>query len=94
MHTIQAWSAVTKTLVFHIYYSCEGTIAGSYTHSHTTYSVCFHDGQYTCFNLIYLPQEQWLEVQSLTSIGNIVDHTEFNDPNNPVSINFDVCYNG
>jgi hypothetical protein len=34
-----------------------------FTHSHITYSVCFHNGQYICFNSIYHPQEQWLEVQ-------------------------------
>jgi hypothetical protein len=50
MHTTWVGSAVTKTLVFHTYYSCEGTIVGSCTHNHTTYSVCFHDGQYICFN--------------------------------------------
>jgi hypothetical protein len=64
----QVGSAITKTLVFHAYYSCAGTIAGSCTHSHTTYSVCFHDGQCICFNPIYCPQEQWLRVQSFTSL--------------------------
>jgi hypothetical protein len=63
MCTTWAWIAVTKTLVFHTYYSCAGTIVGSCTHNHTTYSVCFHDGQYICFNPIYCPQEQWLKVQ-------------------------------
>jgi hypothetical protein len=82
---------VTKTLVFHTYYSCARTIVGSYTHSHTTYSVCFHDGQYICFNPIYHSQEQWLEAQSFTSIGNLINHTQDNDPNKPVSIYFDVC---
>jgi hypothetical protein len=49
-------------LIFHTNYFCAGTIVGLCTHNHTTYSVCFHDGQYICFNLIYNPQEQWLEV--------------------------------
>jgi hypothetical protein len=57
--------------------------------SHTTYSVSFHDGQYICFNLINHPWEQWLEVQSFTS--GLVNHTQVNDPNKPVSIYFDVC---
>jgi hypothetical protein len=38
-----AGSAVTKTLVFHTYYSCVGTIVGSCTHNHIAYSVFFHD---------------------------------------------------
>jgi hypothetical protein len=87
----QAGSAVTKTLVFHIYYSCARTIVGSCTHSHTAYSVCFHDGQYTCFNLIYHPRGQWLEVQNFTSSGKLIKHTQVNDCNKPVSIYFDVC---
>jgi hypothetical protein len=62
MRTTQAGSAVTKTLIFHTYYSCAGTIPGSCTHNYTTYSMCFHDGQYICFNPIYRPWEQWLEV--------------------------------
>jgi hypothetical protein len=90
MHTTQAGSAVTKTLVFPTY-SCAGTIVGSRTHSRTTYSVCFHDGQYICFNPIYRPQEQWLEAQSFTSTGKLINHTQVNDPNKPVSIYFDVC---
>jgi hypothetical protein len=72
MHTTQARSAITKTLVFHTYYSCAGTIVASCTHSHTTYSVCFHDGQCICFNPIYHPQEQLLEVQSFTSTEKLV----------------------
>jgi hypothetical protein len=57
MQTIRIGSAVTKTLTFHTYYSCAGTIVESRTHNHTTHSVCFHDGQSICFNHIYCPQE-------------------------------------
>jgi hypothetical protein len=91
MHTTQEVNAVIKTLVFHNYYCCTGTIAGSCTHNHTTYSVCFHDGQYIWFNSMYHPQEQWLEVQSFTSTGKLVNRTWINDPNKPVSECFDEC---
>jgi hypothetical protein len=59
-------------------------------HNHTTYSVCFRDGQYICFNPIYLPREQWLEDQSFTSSGKLVNLTQANDPNKPVFIHLDV----
>jgi hypothetical protein len=49
MHTTQAGSTVTKTLLFLTYYSCVGTIVGSCIHNHTIYSVCSHYGQYICF---------------------------------------------
>jgi hypothetical protein len=38
MHTTQAESVVTRTLLFHTYHSCTGTVIGSCTHHHTTYS--------------------------------------------------------
>jgi hypothetical protein len=66
---------VTKTLVFHTCYSCAGTIVVSCTCNHTTYSVWFHDGQCICFNPIYHPLEQWLEVQSFIGTGKISNHT-------------------
>jgi hypothetical protein len=84
-------SAVTKTLVFHTYYFCAGTIVGSCTHSHTTHSVCFLDGQCICFNPIHRPWEQWLELQSFTSSGKLVNCTQVNDPNKSVSVFYDVC---
>jgi hypothetical protein len=84
--TTQAGSAISKTLVFQTYYSCASTVVGSCTHNNTTYSVCFHDGQYICFNPIYCPQEQWLEVQSITSTGKLINHTWINDPTKPVYV--------
>jgi hypothetical protein len=80
-----------KLLTFCTYYSCAGTIVGSYMQSHTTYSVCFHDDQYICFNPIYRHQEQWLEVGSFTSIGKLVNRTQGIDPNKPVSMYYDMC---
>jgi hypothetical protein len=62
-----------------------------HTHYHTTYSVCFHDGQCICFNPIHRPREQCLEVQSFISTGKLINHTQVNDPNKPASIYFDVC---
>jgi hypothetical protein len=58
MCTTQAGSVVTKTLVFHTYYSCAGTVIGSCTHNYTTYSVCSYYGQYICFKPIYHYWEQ------------------------------------
>jgi hypothetical protein len=40
MHITQAGSAVTKTLVFHTYYSCAGTIVGLCNHSHIPPTQC------------------------------------------------------
>jgi hypothetical protein len=81
---------VTKTLVFHIYYSCAGTLVGSSTHNNSTYSVCCHDSKYICFNPIYGPQEQWLEVQSYTSTRDLISCTQVYNPQKPVSIYFDM----
>jgi hypothetical protein len=91
MCTTWAGSAVTKTLIFHTYYFCAGSIVESCTHNHTTYSVCFHDGQCICFNFIYCPREQWLEIQSFTSSGKLINCSQVNDPNKLVSIYFNVC---
>jgi hypothetical protein len=76
MHSTWVGSVVTKTLVFHTYYSCAGTVVGSCT----TYSVCSLDGQYICFNPIYCSQEQWLEVQNFTSTGELISQTQVYNP--------------
>jgi hypothetical protein len=68
---------VTKTLAFHTYYSCAGTVVGSCPHNHTTYLVCSHNDQYICFNPICCPREQWLEVQSFTSTGELITGHRF-----------------
>jgi hypothetical protein len=65
MHTTQAGHTITKTMVFHNYYSCAGTIAANY-------SVCFHDGQYICFNPIYHSQEQWIDVKASPVLGSLL----------------------
>jgi hypothetical protein len=53
MHTTQGRNVVTRTLLFHTYYSCAGTVIKSCTHNHTTYSVCSHGNQHICFNPTY-----------------------------------------
>jgi hypothetical protein len=53
--------------------------------------MCFHDGQYICINPIFCPWEQWIEAQYFTSNGKLINHSQVNDPNKPVSIYFDVC---
>jgi hypothetical protein len=55
MHTTQAGNVVTRTLLFHTYYSCTGFVIGTYTHNHTTYLVCSHGNQHICFNPTYCP---------------------------------------
>jgi hypothetical protein len=65
MHTTWTGSVVTRTLLFHIYYSCAGTVIRSCTHNHTIYSVYSHGNQHVCFNHNYSPWEQWVEVQRL-----------------------------
>jgi hypothetical protein len=37
------------------------------------------------------PSRAMAEVQSFTSIGKLINLTQVNDPNKPVSIYFDVC---
>jgi hypothetical protein len=87
----QAGSIVTKTLLFHTYYSCAGSVIGSCTLNHTIYQVCSHDNQFTCFNPTYRPVEQWLELRSGPLAGNIVTQTQVFDPEKPVSLLFDAC---
>jgi hypothetical protein len=43
------------------------------------------------FYPIYHPWEHWLEVQSFTNTGKLVNRIWVNDPNKPMSIYFDVC---
>jgi hypothetical protein len=59
--------------------------------NHTSYLVCSHGSQHICFNLTYSPQEQWLEIRSLHRAGERINHTRVSDPNEPVSMYFDVC---
>jgi hypothetical protein len=42
---------VTRTLLFHTYCSCAGTVIGLCTHNHTIYSLFSHGNQDICFNL-------------------------------------------
>jgi hypothetical protein len=53
LHTTWADSVVTRTLLFHTYYSCAGSVIGSYTHNHTTYVGCSHGNHHICFNPTY-----------------------------------------
>jgi hypothetical protein len=80
LRTTQTKDAITRTLLFHNNYSCAGIVIGSCFHNGTTYSVCSHGYQHTCFDPVYDPSEEWLEVLhtrvplitqhgSLTSIG-------------------------
>jgi hypothetical protein len=87
----RAGHIVTKTLLLHTYYSCAGSVIRSCTHNHTIYQVCSHDNQFTCFNPIYCPVEQWLELRSGHLTGNIATCTHVFDPGKPVSLLFDAC---
>jgi hypothetical protein len=91
MPTTQAGSVVTKTLLFHTYCSCAGTIIRSCTHNHTTYLVCSHGNQHICFNATYCPWEQWSEIKSICNSGNLISHTQVFSPDEPVSLLFDEC---
>jgi hypothetical protein len=96
IHTTQAGSVVTRTLLFHTSYSCAGTTIRSCTHSHTIYSVCSYGNQQVCFNPTYSPQEQWLEVWRFDSairgeIRDLINHTQVFNPDKPASVFFDVC---
>jgi hypothetical protein len=96
IHTTQAGNVVTRTLFFHTYYFCAGTVIGSCTHNHTTYLVCSHGHQYICFNPTYHPWEQWLEVQRFDGmiwgeIRDFINCAQVFNPNKPVSVFFDVC---
>jgi hypothetical protein len=87
----RAGRIVTKTLLFHTYYSCAGSVIGSCMHNHTIYQVCSHGNQFTCFNPTYCPVEQWLELRNGHLTGNIVIRTQVFDPEKPVSLLFDAC---
>jgi hypothetical protein len=91
MRIARAGSIVTKTLLFHTYYSCAGSVIGSCTHNHTIQQVCSHDNQFTCFNPTYHPVDQWLELRSGHLTGNIVTRTQVFDPEKTVSLLFDAC---
>jgi hypothetical protein len=91
MHTTQAGSIVTRTLLFHTYYSCAGTVIGTCTHNRTIYSVCSHGNQHICFNPTYLPREQWLEIRSICNPGSLVSCTQMFSPDKPVSMLFNAC---
>jgi hypothetical protein len=58
---------------------------------HTTYLVCSHDDQHSCFNPTHHPQEQWLEVWRVCNSGNLVSHTLVFYPDKAVSMFFDAC---
>jgi hypothetical protein len=77
MHTTQAKKVVIRTLLFHIYGSCAGSVIGSHMHNHTTYLVCFHGNQHICFNPTYRPLEQWLEIRSIRNPGSLVSLTQW-----------------
>jgi hypothetical protein len=89
MHTPQAGN-VTRTLLFHTYYSCAGTVIGSCTHNHTIYSVCPQGNQCICFHPTYCPQERWLEIRSVCSPGNLIGCTQVFSHDKAVSMFFDA----
>jgi hypothetical protein len=91
MHTTQAGRVVTKTLLFHTYYSCAGSVIRSCTHNHTNYLVCSHGNQHICFNPTYCLQKQWLEISSIRNPGNLISRTQVFSPDKLVSMLFDAC---
>jgi hypothetical protein len=96
MHSTQAGSVVTKTWLFHTYYSCAGTIIRLCTHNNTISSVCSHGNQHICFTLTYSPWEQWLEVQTFDGtirggIRDLINHTQVFNLDKPVSVFSDAC---
>jgi hypothetical protein len=96
MHTTQAGSVAARTLLFHTYYSCAGTIMRSCMHNLTIYSVCSHGNQHVCFNPTYSPGEQWVEVWRFGGavwggIRDLINCTRVFNPDKPASVFFDVC---
>jgi hypothetical protein len=79
MHTTCTGNVVTRTSLFHIYYSCADSVFGLCTHNLTTYLVCSHGNQHICFN-------PTLEIQ-----GILVSSTQVFNPDKPVSLLFDAC---
>jgi hypothetical protein len=69
MHTTWTGNVVTRTLLFHTYYSCAGSVIRSCTHNHTTCLVCSHGNQHICFNSTFCPQEQWLDIGASATMG-------------------------
>jgi hypothetical protein len=91
MPITQAESAVMRTLLFHTYYSCAGSVIRSCTHNHTTYLVCSHGIQHISFNTTYCPWEQWLAIRSVPDPGNLISHTQVFSPDKSASMLFDAC---
>jgi hypothetical protein len=91
MHTTRAGNVVTRTLLFHTYYSCAGIVIKSCTHNNTIYSVCSHGNQHIWSKPTYRPWEQWLEIRSSRNPGNLISHTQMFSPDKPVSMLTDAC---
>jgi hypothetical protein len=84
-------SVVSRTLLFHTYYSCAGSVIGSCSHNHTTYLMCSHGNQHICFSPTYCPWERWLEIQNIRNPGNLVSPTQVFSSEKPVSMLFHAC---
>jgi hypothetical protein len=87
MHATQAGIVVTRTLLFHTYYSCAGTSMG---HAFTTIPLIWCAPMVICLNPTYCPREQWLDVWSIHNPGNFVSHTQVFNPDKPLSLFFDT----
>jgi hypothetical protein len=82
---------VTKTLIFHAYYSVQSKLLG---HAPTTIpptQCSLIIVSISALTITYHPQEQWLDLRRFTSSGELISQTQVYNPKRSVSVYFDVC---
>jgi hypothetical protein len=75
LHITQTGNIIARTLLFHNYYSCAGTVTRSCFHNGATYSVCSHNNQHTCFE----------------ARGPLITQTQIINLHLPILVYLDAC---
>jgi hypothetical protein len=86
MRTTQVGIVVTKTLIFHAYYSVQSKLLG---HAPTTIpptQCSLIIVSISALTITYHPQEQWLDLRRFTSSGELISQTQVYNPQRPVYI--------
>ena len=91
IHTTRHDQCVTKTLLYHTHFTCQGEFLETCKHNKTTCSICQQENQYTCFDPQYSPREELLEVRHSWDWWNLINWTQVTNIHLPVLIVFDVC---
>ena len=92
LKTTRMGQKVTKTLIYHTRYRCEGKIEGFCLHEGVTYSMCRNKQNKTiCFDPRLDPNEYWLEVRAQGEYGTLLGKTKIENRDKPASVLFDAC---